>query len=267
VKTEELCDEEEKENDGVEIMKKLNRNKDVAGNAEKGARIDARRRGKKYGKGWKKSTNKVQKKSTNKRSPKIDLIGKKTKKSQPLRTVEPKRNSETLRSEESTARGDDNSTKHQAVLTSFSLNAHKMKKCPAREELEGKKLEDRKREREYRLCSVDGCYAFKQGKPVQTADKFGPPGVRCCKHGGGSKCSVKGCDAYNIGPVLLPDRFGHPGLRCRRHLGGKRCTVKACISVAVAPVSCEDNFGPAGLRCYRHGGRNKKLAKQLSGLR
>merc|ERR1719193_1695665 len=81
-----------------------------------------------------------------------------------------------------------------------------------------------------RLCSVVDCTSFGQGSPVPDVDEFGPPGLRCIRHGGGKKCSIEGCTVSSKGHVPDVDCFGLPGLRCQRHGGGNRCSVKGCAT-------------------------------------
>merc|ERR1719193_994112 len=103
-------------------------------------------------------------------------------------------------------------------------------------------------------CSILGCNTSSHGR-VPNVDRFGPPGYRCCRHGGGTRCSIEGCRAPSQGRVPNVDRFGTPGYRCCRHGGGRRCSVKECTSFARNRFSNADPFGPPGLRCFRHGGK------------
>jgi len=128
-------------------------------------------------------------------------------------------------------------------------------------------------------CSVDDCTAGAYGKVPRPADKFGPSGLRCRKHGGGISCTVEGC--VNLtGPrrVFVEDKFGGVGWRCEAHNGkiptkeelmrfapknslrqnqngkfGYYCTAIGCKGGGKKKIPFEDAFGPMGLRCSRHG--------------
>jgi len=108
-----------------------------------------------------------------------------------------------------------------------------------------------------RLCSVDGCTKHGKGAIVTVADSFGPPGLRCLRHGGGIRCSINGCTTSYRSHISLADEFGPPGLRCKRHGGGNRCSIKGCTVSSQGLVPHADDFGSPGRRCARHGGGSR----------
>jgi len=108
-----------------------------------------------------------------------------------------------------------------------------------------------------RLCSVDGCTRHGKGTIVTGADSFGPPGLRCVRHGGGNRCSINGCTVSALSHVPHADDLGPPGPRCTRHGGGNRCSVKECTVSSQGRVHNADKFGPPGFRCAGHGGGNR----------
>eukprot|EP00397_Hematodinium_sp_SG-2012_P035677 GEMP01038409.1.p1 GENE.GEMP01038409.1~~GEMP01038409.1.p1 ORF type:complete len:428 (+),score=71.79 GEMP01038409.1:138-1421(+) len=106
-------------------------------------------------------------------------------------------------------------------------------------------------------CNVEGCARCAQGRLLLQADKYGPPGRRCVRHGGGVKCGLEGCTKRSVGRVVVasgPGGNDHlPQRRCVQHGGGRRCSVPNCMTFSQGKSRVADQFGPSGLRCMRHG--------------
>jgi len=104
-------------------------------------------------------------------------------------------------------------------------------------------------------CTMKGCSLGAIGKALKDADAFGAPGYRCFRHGGGNRCTIHGCTQGASGKrVSVNDELGGPGYRCHRHNGGYRCGVEACDNGAISKVRSPDAHGAPGHRCSRHGG-------------
>lgn len=106
-----------------------------------------------------------------------------------------------------------------------------------------------------RQCSVMNCKRLSCARMV-VADEHGPPGRRCHLHGRAVArcCNVPGCTRQPRNRIASADQFGAAGLRCRTH-GGGRCNVAGCQQRAWGSVTRDDEQGPSGQRCYSHGGK------------
>lgn len=102
-----------------------------------------------------------------------------------------------------------------------------------------------------RVCLVDGCVRFAQGRTKRCISHGG--GKRCghtgcpksaygstkfcIAHGGGERCEVEGCHKSSQGSTK----------RCKAHGGGRRCTVRDCPKSAQGSMFCKAHGG--GKRC------------------
>lgn len=116
------------------------------------------------------------------------------------------------------------------------------------------------------MCNILRCCS-RALTEVMVSDTWGPPGGRCQKHGGGTRCAFEGCNNGTKYRILEPDEYGPPGFRCVSHGGGPRCNIPFCSRAAAGRYTAQiaDIFGPIGPRCCWHAGKGVKKSKNNGG--